>query len=100
MQLNMRLIKILAAVSGGSLAVSLGAVIFAAATSSNPLPTPAIGALPIAAFTSLFWLWAYWLLYFHRTAQRREFWLCYCLPYLYSSYRTVALLRGTSEDAA
>lgn len=54
----------------------------------------------IAIFLSLFVLWAHWLRYFWRSGQKREFWLCYCFPYIYATYRTVAHLRTRPSGRA
>lgn len=100
MQINVRFLKSLAVIGAGSSAMLFGSLILAMSAGSDRVSTPLFVFLSVSAFASLLLLWIYWLVFFYRTSQRREFWLCYCLPYLYSSYKTVAFLRKLPEDVA
>ena len=100
MQLNTRLIANLAIFSATGLLVMLVCTVLA----ELGLPTTIMSYVGIAGtvafYIPLLWLWVYWLLYFHRSGRQGEFWLCFVLPYLYSSYRTIRFLRARVKSAA
>jgi hypothetical protein len=100
MQINLRLIKYLMVTSTVSFVALVGVLVAASINGAIPLPAPTISILSGVLFMSLFWQWGYWIFYFRRTGQRRELWLCYCIPYFYAAYRAVAALRAHRVDAA
>jgi len=54
----------------------------------------------IVIYCALFALWVYWLRYFWRTSQSKQFWICLFVPYLYAAYTTAKQLRVASSDVA
>ncbi|GAB2524844.1 hypothetical protein GCM10027188_29740 [Lysobacter humi (ex Lee et al. 2017)] len=100
MPINEALVRKLGASCAIALAVFLGCLVVANSVFDHVLAVGlAYGAAAVLAVCSL-WLWVYWLAYFRRTGQTQEFWLCYCLPYIYMAYRTVDIFRRGARDGA
>ena len=76
--------------STGVLLVALALAIPARAT---VVPASIVALAAFVWFAAGLWLWACWLVHFKRSGQKREFWLCYLLPYGYALYRSVDLVR-------
>jgi hypothetical protein len=93
MPINVVLVKRLLATCVAALAV-LSVILIASAGPTRFVPLPLIIAASAVFFLALLWLWVLWLVHFRRSGQKREFWLCYCLPYAYAIYRSMALLRS------
>ena len=94
MNIDARLLARLALVGAFCVAVLCASLCVALLVGASMLLDVVIVLACIALFVVLFWLWIYWLLHFRSSGKTREFWLCYCLPYAYSTYRTVRLLRS------
>ncbi|MEG3906124.1 MULTISPECIES: hypothetical protein [unclassified Microcoleus] len=99
MQVNVRLVRAVTWSSVASFALFL-AVAPLAVFGGKDVPAAIVVAPGLVLFATQLVLLGYWLIHFHRSGQRREFWLCYCLPYIYSSYRSFALLRQRPDDAS
>jgi hypothetical protein len=100
MQINARLLKILAVIGACSSAMLFGTLLPAMTTAFDAAPTPLIAILSAFAFASLLWLWVYWLVFFHRTREGESSGCATAIPIFDSSYKTVAFLRELSADAA
>ena len=83
-----------------SFAVIVGVGVLASIRDLSPTLLFAVGLLAIPLFVALAWLWVYWLIFFHRANQRDAFRLCFCLPYIYSFFKTIAVLRASSKGGA
>jgi cell division protein FtsW (lipid II flippase) len=100
MPINVVLVKRLLATCVVALAVLSVILIMSSAGLNEFVPLMLIIAISVVFFLALLWLWVLWLLHFRRSGQKREFWLCYCLPYAYAIYRSMALLRFPTADDA
>src|SRR5688500_7727400 len=100
MPINIALVRKLLLVIGASTAVLMVVLVAALAGHPNLVAPFLIVTASLVLFLALLWLWTHWLLHFRRSGQKREFRLCYFLPYGYAFYRSMALVRSQSANGA
>jgi len=94
MGINIAVVTRLLVAMAASTALLLVALTLAVPARATVVPASIVALAALAWFASGLWLWVYWLVHFKRSGQKREFWLCYLLPYGYALYRSVGLVRG------